>query len=94
MGFTKGLLSMDEETFNQKLKELINMITSLPADQQKKLALLVEETKARHNQIKENMEKITRSLNDLRIGLKYLLFDLEATRQERDRLKNIVDHEI
>ncbi|RLC89125.1 MAG: transcriptional regulator [Chloroflexi bacterium] len=84
---------MDEDTFNKKLRELIREIASPPADKQKQLAPLVEETKSRHNEIKENVDKVTKSLSDLRICIKYLLFDLEATRRERDRLKNIVDNQ-
>jgi len=84
---------MDEEAFNKKLRELIREIANLPADKQKQLAPLVEETKARHKQIKEDVGKISRSLNDLRICLKYLLFDLEATRRERDRLKSLLENQ-
>ena len=84
---------MDEDTFNKRLRELISEIANLPADKQKQLAPLVEETKSRHDKIKENMDKVTKSLGDLRICLKYLLFDLEATRRERDRLKSIVDNQ-
>jgi regulator of replication initiation timing len=78
---------MNAETFNQKLQELIREIANLPKEKQQQLASLVEETKARHKEIKGNVEKITRSLSDLRICVKYLLFDLEATRRERDQLK-------
>lgn len=84
---------MNEETFDKKLRELIREIACLPADKQKKLAPMVEETQARHDEIKENVDKVTKSLGDLRICLKYLLFDLEATRRERDRLKGIVDNQ-
>ena len=84
---------MDEETFNRRIRELIREIANLPADKQKQLAPLVEETQARHKEIKENVDKVTKSLGDLRICLKYLLFDLEATRRERDRLKAAMDNQ-
>lgn len=72
---------MDKATFNNKLRELIQEITNLP----------VEETKKRHKAIKDNIDQVAKSLIDLRICLKYLLFDLEATRRERDALKAILN---
>jgi len=83
---------MNEEVFNKKLRELIREIANLPEDKQKQLAPLVEETKERHEDIKESVSRITKSLGDLRICLKYLLFDLEATRRERDKLKGMLDN--
>lgn len=82
---------MDEATFNAKLQELIREITNLPADKQKQLAPLIEETKKRHKAVKDKIDQITKSLTDLRICLKYLLFDLEATRRERDQLRATLD---
>lgn len=84
---------MNEEMFNDKLRELIREIANLPEDQQKQLAPLVEETKERHNDIQESVSKIAKSLGDLRICLKYTMFDLEATRRERDKWKKIVDNQ-
>lgn len=84
---------MDEETFSRKLRALIKEIAGLPADQQKQLAPLVEETKQRHRQIKENSEKLTQLLSDIQIGLKYLLFDLGATRRERDHLRKMLKNQ-
>lgn len=82
---------MKDDEFNERLKELIKEITSLPQDQQKKLGTLVNETKQRNKDIKESADKIVQSLGSLRICLKYLLFDLEATRRERDKMKKMLD---
>ncbi len=81
---------MDENEFNRKLRELIDEIASLPIDKQRQLAPLVEETKQRHIDVKEDVNKINKSIADLRICIKYLLFDLEATKREKDRLKAIL----
>jgi len=82
---------MDEETFEKKLQELIHEIARLPGNKQKELAPPIEKTKNRHDEIKKRTCKVTNSLLDLRICLKYILFDLEATRRERDRLKKVLD---
>lgn len=84
---------MTDDEFNEKLRELIHEIANLPPNRQKQLAPLIEETKARHKAIRKNADKVTRSLNDLRICLKYLLFDLEATRRERDELRKQLDQQ-
>jgi chromosome segregation ATPase len=78
---------MDEETFNNKLQELIQEIATLPADQRKRVIPLIEETKKRHQEIKDSVGKLEKSFAELRIYLKYLLFDLEATQRERDQFK-------
>lgn len=83
---------MNEEEINQKLRELILEINSLPTDKKKKLEPLIEETTKRHEDIKKNFSKITDSFENLRICLKYILFDLEATKRERDLYKNQLDN--
>jgi septal ring factor EnvC (AmiA/AmiB activator) len=82
---------MTDEEFNTKLKDLIAEIVQLPQDKQKKLTALVEETKERHADIRTAMSKAQQSLLNLQICLKYVLFDLEATRRERDKFKGLLD---
>lgn len=81
---------MEEKEFNDRLRELIKEIAGLPTDQQKKIGPLVEETKRRHKAIKETVNNIASSLLDLRICIKYLLFDLEATKRERNHLRDML----
>lgn len=82
---------MDEQEFDIKLKELIKEIAQLPDDKQEQLTKLAEATQKRHKAIKMNVDSVQRSLNDLRLCVKYLVFDLEATRRERDHFKAIID---
>lgn len=84
---------MDKDTFDQRLRELIRETISLPANQRAKLTPLIEETKLRHQEIKDNSDKIADSLINLRICIKYILFDLEATRRERNNLKNMLNNQ-
>ena len=72
---------MKENEFNQELKKLINLIAQ-SFGVQKKQESLINETKP-----KTHTEQVHKYLADLRICLKYLLLDLEATRRERDTLK-------
>lgn len=82
---------MDEKEFNTKLRELIKEIASLPKEQQKKLAPMIGETVQRHKEVKDDMSKVAQSLTSLRICLKYIMFDLEATRRERDQLRKMLE---
>jgi len=82
---------MDEAKFQQKLSELVKEIGTLPASQRKKLELLAEQTKKRHVELKKSVSSLQDSLDYLRLSIKYLLFDLEATRRENSYLRKMLD---
>jgi hypothetical protein len=82
---------MDEGVFQRKLSELVAEIGTLPADQREKLSLLAEETKQRHHELKKTMAGLQESIDFLRLAIKYLLFDLEATRRENAYLRKMLD---
>ncbi len=81
---------MDEQSLNKTIRELIKEIANLPTSNRKQTIPLIADTKTK---TKTDMDKINLSLCDLRIMIKYLQFDLEATRRERDcfqkRLKDL-----
>jgi hypothetical protein len=82
---------MDEITFQKKLGELVKEIGTLPESQRKKLELLAEQTKQRHDEIKKSVSSLQDSLDYLRLSIKYLLFDLEATRRENSYLRKMLE---
>ena len=53
--------------------------------------LIKEVSNIKSSELKHKMEQLKESLSDLRIALKYLLLDLEATRRERDEFKKMLD---
>ncbi len=81
---------MDETTFQKKLAELLSEIVTLPASQRSKLELLVADTKKRHQQLRASANNVQESLDYLRVAIKYLLFDLEATRRENSYLRKML----
>ena len=81
---------MDETTFQKRLTELLSEIATLPASQRSKLELLVADTKKRHEQLKATTTGVQDSLDYLRVAIKYLLFDLEATRRENSYLRKML----
>jgi septal ring factor EnvC (AmiA/AmiB activator) len=83
---------MDEATFQKKLGELVKEIGGLPEPQQrKKLEVLAEQTKQRHAELKKSVSSLQDSLDYLRLSIKYLLFDLEATRRENSYLRKMLE---
>ena len=82
---------MNEETFQRKLAELIAEIGTLPAGEREKLELLAAQTRERHKQLKETVSSLQESIDFVRLSIKYLLFDLEATRRENAQLRKMLD---
>ena len=82
---------MNEQTFQHKLAELVAEIGTLPEDERRQLELLAQQTKARHKQLKETVSNLQESIDFLRLSIKYLLFDLEATRRENNDLRKMLE---
>ncbi len=82
---------MDEQTFQTKLASLMSEISTLPASERKKLASLAEQTRDRHAQMKKTVGDLQESLDYLRLSIKYLVFDLEATRRENQYLRDMIN---
>lgn len=83
-GLTKNALP-------QELMELTRAVAELPAEYRTKLEAasqrVVESTQRR----KRILNLVQEALSQLRLDMKYLMFDLEATRRERDELQRQID---
>jgi hypothetical protein len=84
---------MDEAAFQKKLKELVNQIETLPAGERERLRAMAEETKARHADIKKSVSAMQENIDFLRLWIKYMLFDLEATRRENNYLRKMLEQD-
>jgi len=82
---------MDEGIFQKKLGELVDEINAMPHTERQKLAVLAAETKQRHQELKKTVNGLHESLDFLRLSIKYLLFDLEATRRENNYLRKMLE---
>ena len=82
---------MNEDTFQRKLSELIAEIGTLPAGERDKLELMAEQTRERHRQLKDTVSSLQESIDFVRLSIKYMLFDLEATRRENQQLRTMLD---
>jgi len=81
---------MDISAFETRLSELLNEINDLPAEQSKKLLSLALKSKFYNHKLNEN-DGLQNSLDQLRLTIKYLLFDLEATRRENKYLRKMLE---
>ncbi len=82
---------MDEVTFHNKLSELMKEISTLPQSEREKLTAMAQETQARHAKLQETVHNLQESLDYLRLSIKYLVFDLEATRRENAYLRKMIE---
>jgi predicted RNase H-like nuclease (RuvC/YqgF family) len=82
---------MDGGCFHKKLSELVGEVRAMPEAEKTKLAKLAEETKHRHEQLKKTVTSLQESIDFLRLSIKYLLFDLEATKRENAQLRKMLD---
>lgn len=75
----------------QELVELTSAVRSLPLDVRDRiepmLAQVLESTRRR----RRILSLVQDALSQLRLDMKYLMFDLEATRRERDEFRRQVE---
>ncbi len=84
---------MDEQIFQKKLTELVHEIGNIPEEERTKLEALATKTRERHEKLHKTVSSLQASLDYLRLSIKYLLFDLEATRRENNQLRKMLEEQ-
>jgi len=84
-------IHMNEQEFQTKLAELMGEISTLPPTERQKLEKLAEDTRQRHERLRQTVSSLQESLDYLRLSIKYLVFDLEATRRENGYLRKMLE---
>ena len=82
---------MNEQEFQVRLAELIQQIGDMPPEDKNRLENLAAETQARHERMRKTISSLQESLDYLRLSVKYLVFDLEATRRENEHLRRLIE---
>ena len=82
---------MDEQAFQIKLAELMSKIKQLPEQERPTMERLAKDAKKRRERIQASVAELQESLDYLRLTIKYLVFDLEATRRENAYLRKLVE---
>jgi len=83
---------MTEHDFDRQWEGLVKQIDDLPSPAKEHLLALAEETKGRHGRMKKTLGELQESLDYLRLSVKYLVFDLEATRRENGYLRKLLEN--
>ncbi len=78
---------MDNADFREKLFELMKDINGVTTPDKDNILRLTKKTKKGHDLLQTKLGNLQSSLDSLRLGLKYLIFDLEATRRENNDLR-------
>ena len=85
---TSPRIAVATEELPKDVAELAAAVATLPAESRTKLEPLmfrvVDSTKRR----RRILNLVQEALSQLRLDMKYLVFDLEATRRERDALRH------
>jgi septal ring factor EnvC (AmiA/AmiB activator) len=81
---------MDEITFQRKMQELMSRIQAMPESTDEP-SECVKEIGERRSRIKASVAELQESLDYLRLSVKYLVFDLEATRRENTYLRRMLE---
>ncbi|MBL9148307.1 MAG: transcriptional regulator [Phycisphaerae bacterium] len=82
---------MDEMTFQQKMAEIMNRIRDLPESDRAAANDHVNQVADRREKITKSVAELQESLDYLRLSVKYLIFDLEATRRENAYLRKMIE---
>ena len=91
MNTASQVAAANTEELHKDLVELGNFIAALPAESRTKIepvfARVIESTKRR----RRILTLVQEALSQLRLDMKYLVFDLEATRRERDSYREMLE---
>lgn len=82
---------LSEGDFHETLSTLLGEIDMLPAGERERLKSVAEATRRRQDELRETVERLQETLDYLRLNIKYLCFDVEATKRENRYLRKVLD---
>ena len=81
----------EHDDMPKEMLELITAIRNLPAEYQDKIEPVVAQVIDSSHRRRRILHLVQDALSQLRLDMKYLMFDLEATRRERDDYRRKVE---
>ncbi len=79
------------EELPREIIEMAKHIAALPADLQGELEVSYNRVVDSVRRRRRILSLVQEALSQLRLDIKYLMFDLDATRKERDELREQID---
>jgi hypothetical protein len=88
---TPATTTVTHEDTPAELQELLRAIEALPPSHRESLTIATQRVVEGAVRRRRILNLVQDALSQLRLDMKYLVFDLEATRRERDALQHQVD---
>jgi len=82
---------MSQSSFEEKLAELLSIAGDIPTPQRDKILFLARKNSEHYEILQGKISGLQNSVDYLRLGVKYLIFDLEATRRENIELRKQIE---
>lgn len=82
---------MEDQKFDAQLAELLDKVEGLSPEDRARIERFAHETRSRHEKMRATLGELQESLDHLRLSVKYLVFDLEATRRENQYLRRLIE---
>lgn len=80
-----------KDALPKEIVELVNAIHELPNDVQEQIQPQLAQVVDSSNRRRRILNLVQDALGQLRLDMKYLMFDLEATRRERDDYRRQIE---
>ena len=87
------LYASKNETLPNDVVDLETAVAQLPAEHRARIVPLMNRVVESTWRRRRILSLVQEALGQLRLDMKYLMFDLEATRRERDALQRDLNHE-
>lgn len=91
---TKKANGLSKPSLPQELADLNQAVAALPPEHRATLEAVTQRVIESTQRRKRILNLVQEALSQLRLDMKYLMFDLEATRRERDELQREIDGDI
>lgn len=82
---------MDEISFQDKMNQILERIRELPSSSTEAATDAADSAEARRARVQSSINELQDALDYLRLSVKYLVFDLEATRRENAYLRRMIE---
>ena len=82
---------LGEDQLQPILEALLSQMDTLPEPQRQRLLSAADASRRRHEQLRQTVARLQETLDHLRLSVKYLCFDVEATRRENVYLRHMLE---
>jgi hypothetical protein len=81
---------MDEAKLADELNELVKQFGGTGDPTSRRLAILTKQAEDNQKELQQKVDCLRESLDYLRVCIKYMLLDIEATRRENEYLRKLL----